>query len=174
MQLKYNYMHLKCQRNIKGYSFILFYFSYTCIFLEESFIFQMVVCLLKSDRFNFAQPHFTFAVVWFPSVTCANPWTNRVMRWPTSGRILLAFLLVLPCSPSSSPSFSPSSSQTQYLTLPKSPSPINLPVHYTPAISASPLRQVQPTAYCAKIATRLSSAVTFAAICAAFCAISEI
>lgn len=32
--------------------------------------------------------------------------------------------------------------QTQYLTPPKSPSPINLPVHYTPAISASPLRQV--------------------------------
>lgn len=37
-------------------------------------------------------------------------------------------------------------SQTQYLTLPKSPSPINLPVHYTPAISASPLRQVDWTA----------------------------
>ncbi|KAF3845082.1 hypothetical protein F7725_008245 [Dissostichus mawsoni] len=33
--------------------------------------------------------------------------------------------------------------QTQYLNLPKSPSPVNLPVHYTPAISASPLRQVQ-------------------------------
>lgn len=40
-----------------------------------------------------------------------------------------------PCAPS----------QTHYLTLPKSPSPINLPVHYTPAISASPLRQVHPT-----------------------------
>ncbi|XP_028420977.1 nesprin-2 [Perca flavescens] len=34
--------------------------------------------------------------------------------------------------------------QTPYLTLPKSPSPINLPVHYTPAISASPLRQATP------------------------------
>ncbi|XP_031729025.1 nesprin-2-like, partial [Anarrhichthys ocellatus] len=34
--------------------------------------------------------------------------------------------------------------QTQYLTLPKSPSPVNLPVHYTPAISASPLRQATP------------------------------
>ncbi len=39
----------------------------------------------------------------------------------------------------------PFSSQTQYLTLPKSPSPVNLPVHYTPAISASPLRQVDLT-----------------------------
>ncbi|XP_062253434.1 nesprin-2a [Platichthys flesus] len=35
--------------------------------------------------------------------------------------------------------------QTQYLnTPPKVPSPINLPVHYTPAISASPLRQATP------------------------------
>ncbi|XP_047193763.1 nesprin-2a [Scophthalmus maximus] len=34
--------------------------------------------------------------------------------------------------------------QTQYLTPPKSPSPINLPLHYTPAISASPLRQATP------------------------------
>ncbi|KAM6917368.1 uncharacterized protein PEZ65_013189 [Lycodopsis pacificus] len=34
--------------------------------------------------------------------------------------------------------------QTQYLTLPKSASPVNLPVHYTPAISASPLRQATP------------------------------
>ncbi|KAM3595037.1 uncharacterized protein V6R79_017444 [Siganus canaliculatus] len=34
--------------------------------------------------------------------------------------------------------------QTQHLTLPKTPSPINLPVHYTPAISASPLRQATP------------------------------
>ncbi|XP_035761763.1 nesprin-2a, partial [Neolamprologus brichardi] len=34
--------------------------------------------------------------------------------------------------------------QTQYLTPSKSPSPINLPIHYTPAISASPLRQVTP------------------------------
>ncbi|KAG7234118.1 hypothetical protein INR49_005782 [Caranx melampygus] len=34
--------------------------------------------------------------------------------------------------------------QTQYLTPPKSPSPVNLPVHYTPAISASPLRQATP------------------------------
>ncbi|CAJ1074541.1 LOW QUALITY PROTEIN: nesprin-2 [Xyrichtys novacula] len=34
--------------------------------------------------------------------------------------------------------------QTQYLNLPKSPSPVNLPVHYTPAISASPLRQATP------------------------------
>ena len=44
----------------------------------------------------------------------------------------------------SSPSVSSasSSSQTQYLTLPKSPSPVSLPVHYTPAVSASPLRQV--------------------------------
>ncbi|XP_077945343.1 nesprin-2-like isoform X2 [Gasterosteus aculeatus] len=32
-----------------------------------------------------------------------------------------------------------------HLSLPKSPSPINLPVHYTPAISASPLRQATPT-----------------------------
>lgn len=40
---------------------------------------------------------------------------------------------------------SPFSSQTQYLTLPKSPSPVNLPLHYTPAISASPLRQVDLT-----------------------------
>ncbi|CAG5866901.1 unnamed protein product [Menidia menidia] len=31
--------------------------------------------------------------------------------------------------------------QTHYLTPPKSSSPINLPLHYTPAISASPLRQ---------------------------------
>ncbi|XP_056282750.1 nesprin-2-like [Pseudoliparis swirei] len=34
--------------------------------------------------------------------------------------------------------------QTQYLTLPKSHSPVHLPVHYTPAISASPLRQATP------------------------------
>ncbi|XP_075344165.1 uncharacterized protein LOC142402517 [Odontesthes bonariensis] len=34
--------------------------------------------------------------------------------------------------------------QTQYLTPPKGPSPINLPIHYTPAISASPLRQATP------------------------------
>ncbi|KAL3969167.1 solute carrier family 6 (neurotransmitter transporter) member 19 [Sarotherodon galilaeus] len=34
--------------------------------------------------------------------------------------------------------------QTQYLTPSKSPSPINLPVYYTPAISASPLRQATP------------------------------
>ncbi|KAM7376415.1 hypothetical protein PAMP_006150 [Pampus punctatissimus] len=34
--------------------------------------------------------------------------------------------------------------QKQYLTPPKSPSPINLPLHYTPAISASPLRQATP------------------------------
>nr|XP_033499149.1 nesprin-2 [Epinephelus lanceolatus] len=34
--------------------------------------------------------------------------------------------------------------QTQYLTVPKSPSPVDLPVHYTPAISASPLRQATP------------------------------
>lgn len=40
------------------------------------------------------------------------------------------------------PPFFPS--QTQYLT-PKSPSPVNLPAHYTPAIAASPLRQVEPT-----------------------------
>ncbi|KAM4723418.1 nesprin-2 [Anableps anableps] len=33
---------------------------------------------------------------------------------------------------------------TQYLTPRKSPSPVNLPVHYTPAISASPLRQATP------------------------------
>ncbi|XP_055361732.1 nesprin-2-like isoform X2 [Betta splendens] len=33
--------------------------------------------------------------------------------------------------------------QTQYLT-PKTPSPINLPVYYTPAIAASPLRQATP------------------------------
>ncbi|KAG7509989.1 nesprin-2-like [Solea senegalensis] len=33
--------------------------------------------------------------------------------------------------------------QTQYLT-PVCPSPVNLPVHYTPAISASPLRQATP------------------------------
>ncbi|CAL8274015.1 unnamed protein product [Merluccius merluccius] len=32
--------------------------------------------------------------------------------------------------------------QASYLTPPKTPSPINLPVHYTPAVSASPLRQV--------------------------------
>ncbi|XP_029688374.1 nesprin-2-like isoform X1 [Takifugu rubripes] len=34
--------------------------------------------------------------------------------------------------------------QTQYLTLPKSPSPVSLPLHYTPAVSASPLRQASP------------------------------
>ncbi|KAJ3613146.1 hypothetical protein NHX12_019398, partial [Muraenolepis orangiensis] len=32
----------------------------------------------------------------------------------------------------------------QYLTPPKTPSPINLPVHYTPAVSASPLRRATP------------------------------
>ncbi|XP_061890524.1 nesprin-2a [Entelurus aequoreus] len=44
------------------------------------------------------------------------------------------------------PSFLPHSvsSQTQYLTPPKAPSPISLPVHYTPAISTSPLRQATP------------------------------
>ncbi|RVE56937.1 hypothetical protein OJAV_G00211230 [Oryzias javanicus] len=35
-------------------------------------------------------------------------------------------------------------SQTQYLTPPKCPSPVSLPVHYTPAVSASPLRKATP------------------------------
>lgn len=69
--------------------------------------------------------------------------------WMSKSRQLflfrLAFLPFLPLV-SSPPSFLPPfPSQTQYLTLPKSPSPVNLPVHYTPAISASPLRQVQLT-----------------------------
>ncbi|XP_028293927.1 nesprin-2 [Gouania willdenowi] len=34
--------------------------------------------------------------------------------------------------------------QTHFLSLPKSPSPVSLPVHFTPAVSASPLRQVTP------------------------------
>lgn len=72
-------------------------------FFSRVFYFHKVVCLLKSDPFNFAQPHFTFALLWFLSVTSANPWTNGEMNralnnsWTSSAGISASpSLLLLP------------------------------------------------------------------------------